>query len=60
LGFQPLTATLVILGYGAIFISFLFLFSFLFNLLRKKEISVAPWLIVVNLLFLIAQVIYFL
>ena len=59
LGFQPLTSTLVILGYGAIFVSFLFLIMFLSSFLRKKEISISPWLIVLNILFLLAQIIYF-
>ncbi|MFT3680800.1 MAG: hypothetical protein QM791_11045 [Ferruginibacter sp.] len=56
---QPLKSTIVILGYGAIFINIIFNGIILALLLAKKELPVPKWLIWLNFLFLIAQVYYF-
>ena len=56
---QPLVSTLVILGYGAIIINFIFNITCLSLFILKRKQPVAKWLIWVNFLFLIAQVYYF-
>lgn len=56
---QPLESTLVVLGYGAIFINCIFNFLVLILLLLKKEQPVAKWLIWSNFLFFIIQLYYF-
>lgn len=58
--FQPLESTLVILGYGAIFINFIFNIMVLCLFLLKREQLVTKWLIWTNFLLLLAQVYYFL
>ena len=56
---QPLESTLVVLGYGAILVNFLFLLCFLFLVAFKIKQAVPRWLIWANFLFFIAQFIYF-
>jgi hypothetical protein len=56
---QPLESTVVVLGYGAIIINFIFNAFVLVFFLAKKEQPVAKWLIWINLFFLAAQVYYF-
>lgn len=54
-----LESTLVVLGYGAIFINVLFLL-FCCGLLIFKQIKQIPkWIVIVNLVFFIIQVYYF-
>lgn len=60
LGFQPLESTLIILGYGAVLFNFIFLLSSLIIYLIKKEIPVAQWILLFNLVLFIIQLIYFL
>ena len=56
---NPIESTLVVLGYGAIYINLIFNF-FLWGLfMSKKKLSVTRWLIWTNFLFLILQVYYF-
>ena len=56
---NPIESTLVVLGYGAIYINLIFNF-FLWGLfMSKKKPSVTRWLIWTNFLFLILQVYYF-
>ena len=59
LTFQPLVSTLAILGYGGVILNFIFNIICLLLLVFKKPQPVAKWLIWINLLFLILQVIYF-
>jgi len=56
---QPLEGTLVLVGYGAIFLNILFLFGLLFYLLRGSKQSIPRLLILVNLVLLPVQVWYF-
>ena len=60
LGFQPLESTLIILGYGAVLFNFIFLLSSLIAYLFKKEIPVANWMLLFNLVLFFIQLIYFL
>ena len=57
--FQPLESTLVILGYGAIFINIVFVFISLYLLLRKRLHSLPRWLVLFNLAIFPLQVYYF-
>lgn len=57
---QPLESTLVVLGYGAIFINLVFNFFVLSFFVAKAKQPVAKWLIWVNFLLLLLQVYYFL
>jgi hypothetical protein len=56
---QPLESLLVILGYGAIYINFIFNLFLLIMFASGKKSSVSYWLKVTNFLFLIAQIYYF-
>jgi hypothetical protein len=56
---QPLESTIVVLGYGAIVINFIFNLVLLVMLLIKKEQQLPKWLIWFNFLILIIQVYYF-
>lgn len=57
---QPLESTLVVLGYGAIFINMVFNFFVLAFFVAKTKQPVAKWLIWANFLLLILQIYYFL
>ncbi len=56
---QSLESTLVILGYGAVFINLIFNIFILGSFAIKKQ-PIAKWLIWSNFLFLLLQVYYFL
>jgi len=56
--FQPLEATLVILGYSAIFLNLVFVFLSLYWLLTKKIKLIPRWIILFNLLIFPLQVYY--
>jgi len=60
LGFQPLESTLIILGYGAVLFNFIFLLCSLVVYLFKKELPVANWILLFNLVLFFIQLIYFL
>ncbi len=57
---QPLESTLVVLGYGAIFINLVFNLIVLVFFVAKAKQPVAKWLIWTNFLLLILQLYYFL
>lgn len=57
--FQPLESTIVILGYGAIFINIIFLLFSIYWLIRKKIKLIPRWIVIFNLLVLPAQVYFF-
>jgi len=57
---QPLESTLVVLGYGAIFINFIFNIFLFVLFVTKIKPDVAKWLTWTNFLLLILQVYYFL
>lgn len=59
IGFQPLEATLVILGYGAIFFNFIFLMIVLYRFLTRKKQSAPGWVTIANLCIFPLQVYYF-
>ncbi|MBS1497148.1 MAG: hypothetical protein JSU03_08920 [Bacteroidetes bacterium] len=59
LKFQPLESTIVILGYGAIFINIIFLFYFIYRVANKKIIFAPRWVIWFNVLMFPIQVYYF-
>ena len=56
---KPLQSTLVVLGYGAIFVNFIFNLFVFWAWIQKKELTVSRWLIYTNFLFLLLQVYYF-
>lgn len=56
---QPLESMFVILGYGAIYINFVFNIFLLISLVSRGKKTPLPWLYVVNFLFLIVQIYYF-
>lgn len=56
---QPLESTLVILGYGAIFINLIFNIFMLGLFTTKTQQPIAKWLMWINFLFLILQIYYF-
>lgn len=60
LGFQPLTSTLIILGYGAVVFNFMFLIACLFTFIFRKESTVPRWILLFNLVLFFAELIYFL
>jgi len=60
LGFQPLESTLIILVYGAVLFNFIFLLCSLVVYLFKKELPVANWILLFNLVLFFIQLIYFL
>ncbi len=57
---QPLESTLVVLGYGAIFINLVFNLIVLVFFVAKAKQPVAKWLIWTNFLLLVLQLYYFL
>ncbi len=59
IGFQPLEATLVILGYGAILFNFIFLMIAFYGFLTRKKQAVPGWVAIINLCIFPLQVYYF-
>ena len=59
LDFNPFGSSIVVLGYAAILMNFLFLLTFLFYKTFKKNMDVSSWLMLTSFLFFIAQIIYF-
>ncbi len=60
IGFQPLEATLVILGYSAVFFSAIFVLATLFSIVRKKRSAIPRWLLWFNMMMFPIEVYYFL
>lgn len=56
---NPLESTLVVLGYGAIFLSVFFAILCLFLFVTKRIHHIPGWMVIANLLFLLVQVYYF-
>lgn len=56
---NSIESTLVVLGYGAIFINFIFNFLLLVLFISKANPSLTKWIIWANFLLLILQVYYF-
>jgi hypothetical protein len=56
---QPLESTIVVLGYGAIVLNFIFNIIVAALLLLKRNVAVAKWIVVFNMLLLLLQVYYF-
>ncbi len=59
LGYQPLESTIIVLGYGAVFLNALFLLIALVLLLLGKHHSIANWVLVFNLTIALFQLYYF-
>jgi len=57
---RPLESTLVVLGYGAIFINLIFNLILLGFFITKTGWNVPKWLIWVNFILLLLQIYYFL
>jgi hypothetical protein len=57
--FQPLESTLVILGYGAVFINVVFVILSLYWLVAKKLSSIPRWIVLFNVFMFPLQVYYF-
>jgi hypothetical protein len=56
---KPLESTLVVLGYGAIFVNLFFLLACLYWVVTKKIEQIPKWIVIVNLIFFPIQVYYF-
>ncbi len=56
---QPLESSLVVLGYGAIVVNFIFHFIIIILILSKTKNQIPRWIIWANFLFFIAQIYYF-
>ena len=56
---QPLESSLVILGYGAIFVNIVFVFLSLYLLATKKLAFIPRWILLFNLFIFPVQVYYF-
>ena len=56
---KPMQSTLVVLGYGAIFLSLLFLFACFYWLITKQIKQLPKWIVITNLVFLLVQTYYF-
>jgi len=56
---QPVESTLVVLGYSAIVVNFMFLLCILLVYILKREQALPRWLIWSNLFFFAAQLSYF-
>ena len=59
LKFQPLESTIVILGYGAIFLDFIFIVCCLYWIVTKKINFIPRWVILFNLVIFPIQIYYF-
>lgn len=59
IGFQPLEATLVILGYGAIFLNVIYLFFSLYWFFSGKIKLIPRWIVLFNVLIFPFQVYFF-
>jgi len=57
--FQPLQSTLVLLGYGAIFLNLIFVVATIIHLARGKIQTLPRWLLLINLVLLPVQIWYF-
>jgi len=57
--FQPLESTIVVLGYGAILVNFIFLLFCAFTGIFKMTIQVPSWMKIISAVFFIIQVVYF-
>lgn len=57
--FQPLESTLVVLGYGAVFINLFFLIFCVYWLFTGKIKQIPRWVVIANLLILPVQVYFF-
>ncbi len=56
---QPLESTLVVLGYSAIIVNFIFNIACFLFFLSKKALPVGKWMIWFNFLLLLTQLFYF-
>ena len=56
--FQPLAATLIILGYGAVIINFVFILLSFWYLLRKRLAVIPRFILLFNLLIFPLQIYY--
>jgi hypothetical protein len=56
---KPLESTLVVLGYGAIFVSLLFLLACIYLIITKQIKQIPKWIVITNLIFLLLQIYYF-
>jgi hypothetical protein len=56
---NPLESTLVVLGYGAIFVSLLFLLASIYWLITKQIKQIPKWIVITNLVFFPIQIYYF-
>jgi hypothetical protein len=56
---QPIESTLVILGYGALFINFIFLFCCVGLLIFNRIKQIPKWIVIANLVFFILELFNF-
>ncbi len=59
LKYQPLEATVVILGYGAIFLNVIFVLFSIYWLLTKKIQLISRWIVLFNIVLFPLQVYFF-
>ncbi|MEO6404051.1 MAG: hypothetical protein ABIY51_07740 [Ferruginibacter sp.] len=60
IGFQPLEASLVVLGYSAVFFSAAFVLVMLFAIVQKKKYTIPRWLLWFNMMMFPIEVYYLL
>jgi hypothetical protein len=60
IGFQPLEASLVILGYSAVFFSAAFVIAVLISIVRKRKYTIPRWLLWFNMMMFPIEVYYLL
>lgn len=56
---KPIESTLVVLGYGALIFSFIFVVVCLLLFITKRIKQIPLWIVITNLIFFIVQVYYF-
>ncbi len=56
---RSLESTLVVLGYGAIWVNVLLMLFLIIYFFQKKQITLSNWIMYMNLFFLLIQFIYF-
>lgn len=60
ISYQPLEATLVVLGYSAIFFTTAFVLSMFYSIIRKKRFGIPRWLLWFNMMMFPIEVYYLL
>ena len=60
IGYQPVESTIIVLGYGAVFLNFFFFVSGIYWLMKNRGQQIPLWIVVFNMALFPLQVCYFL